>query len=392
MKYNRLLLLLLFSLPVWANQTPEWYWGGFATQVVSATDANHFISSGKEGITAGMHEVGFYSTWRPASNFHLSGQVISRKAGNVDDGSIKLDYLLADFSLSESTAAQYGLRIGKIKIPYGFYNDTRDVSFTRPSIILPQSLYFDQARDLELSADGALFYAHIPISDMRLDIDLLLGQPKKDKNVEFAYLSDDLSGRFIDSLGFMSRAVLLDDSERWKVGLTLGAINLAYRVGAANEFGLTSGDMKIGVAVLGGEYNTENWTFTAEYMMQRVDWSELGGIFSLDPTNDFESYYAQVKYRMSPTVDLIARYDVLYLDTDDRNGLKTQALFGKPAFSQWAKDLTLGVGWQLTSDLSVRMEWHRVFGTAWLPEQDNPDVSATEKNWNLYLMQFGYRF
>jgi len=219
-----------------------------------------------------------------------------------------------------------------------------------------------------------------------------LGIPRKDAHVKYAYLSADHSGKFSDSAGFMSRVVLLDDTERWKLGLTVGGFNLEYQAGPLHELGLTDGAIKIGVAVLGAEYNTERWTFTSEYMYQHVDWAELGGIFSLDGENDFESYYAQAKYRFTPDIDFLIRYDVLYLDTDDRNGLKAQALFSKPAYSQWAKDFTLGVGWQVTPEFSARVEWHRVFGTAWLPEQDNPDVSLTEKNWNLYMMQIGYRF
>jgi hypothetical protein len=39
------------------------------------------------------------------------------------------------------------------------YNTTRDVPFTRPSIILPQSIYFERTRNLTVSADGGEIYA-----------------------------------------------------------------------------------------------------------------------------------------------------------------------------------------------------------------------------------------
>ena len=45
-----------------------------------------------------------------------------------------------------------------MKTPLGLYNDTRDVAFTRPSILLPQSIYFDRTRKLALAADGVHLY------------------------------------------------------------------------------------------------------------------------------------------------------------------------------------------------------------------------------------------
>ena len=45
-----------------------------------------------------------------------------------------------------------------MKNPLGFYNDTRDVPFTRPSILLPQSIYFDRTRKLAIAADGVHLY------------------------------------------------------------------------------------------------------------------------------------------------------------------------------------------------------------------------------------------
>jgi hypothetical protein len=46
------------------------------------------------------------------------------------------------------------MRVGRIKTAYGLYNTTRDVPFTRPSIVLPQSIYFERTRNLTVSADG----------------------------------------------------------------------------------------------------------------------------------------------------------------------------------------------------------------------------------------------
>ena len=85
---------------------------------------------------------------RPLSNLQFSVQGLSRTAGEGSPGNIRLDYGFIDYTFSNQENSQFGIRLGRMKNPLGFYNDTRDVPFTRPSILLPQSIYFDRTRKL----------------------------------------------------------------------------------------------------------------------------------------------------------------------------------------------------------------------------------------------------
>ncbi len=396
MKYIRLLslcCLLCFSGSALAEKNvSEWYFGGFITQGFVSTDSNNFAGNSSEGISSDFREVAAYATWRPLSNMHFSGQIMSRPFGRVDSGTPQLDYFLADYNFLEGGFNEFGVRIGRIKIPYGFYNETRDVSFTRPSIILPQSIYFDQTRKLQLSADGAMLYGHFFISDVRLDLDLIIGNPRQDNQAEYAYFRTDFSGGFGESRGVMSRLMLSNDTEQWKMGVTLGEFDLTYRPGSLKELGLGVGELNIGVVIFSGQYNTEKWSFAAEHMILSVDRSDLGGVFTVNGKNHSESYYLQAVHRFTRNWEFLTRYDVLFLDKNDRAGLKTAQLIGVPAHSIWAKDYTIGLGWQASQNVSFRAEWHHVQGTGWLPAQDNPDVGLIKKNWNMYLLQATYRF
>ena len=95
---------------------------------------------------------------RPLSNLQFSVQGLSRTAGEGSPGNIRLDYGFIDYTFSNQENSQFGIRLGRMKNPLGFYNDTRDVPFTRPSILLPQSIYFDRTRKLAIAADGAHLY------------------------------------------------------------------------------------------------------------------------------------------------------------------------------------------------------------------------------------------
>lgn len=370
----------------------DWDWGGFATQGLSYSDANNFSGNSEHRISTDFRELALYTSLRAGNRVRFAGQLISRQAGKVSDGDPEIDYLLADVSLDNSASYGYGVRAGRLKLPFGFYNDTRDVAFTRPSIILPQSLYLDQARDLQLSADGVQFYGYFPIADLKLDFDLIITHPRLSSNVEYTFLGSDLSGHFATSSTIMSRLILADDAEHWRLGLTFGNYKLEYKPGPLNESGYQQGNIELNMAILGAQYHTEKWSFSGEYWIQSVDWSELQGIRILDEVNILESYYLQASYRFIRDWDFLFRYEELYLDRADRDGSKVNLLFGRPKFKHWAKDFTLGVGWQASPSLSFRGEWHTVTGAAWLSSQDNPVLGDLTKHWNLYLLQASYRF
>lgn len=369
---------------------------GFLTQGYFYTDVNNIYGKSSEGGSWDFRELGINASYRFTPRLRGAVQLMSRRAGAVDDGSPQIDYALLDYRISDDPQAQYGFRLGRLKIPFGFYNETRDVAFTRPTIMLPQSLYFDQARDLELSVDGGILYSYLSLPGGRLDVDLLYGQPKKDSNVEYAYLSYDAPGSFEESEGYMLRAIYSDAMGQVRIGGTLGQFVLGYQPGALPlptppEF--KQGDVKIDVAVLSTQYNTERWTLTGEYMWHRVNWDEIGGVFTPRPETTFESYYLQGQYRLSQEWDLVLRYDALFIDKHDRSGQLNHALFPfKPAHAFYSKDWTVGVGWAPTPAWLFRAEYHRVEGLGWLPEQDNPNPGGLKKNWNIYALQATYRF
>lgn len=212
-RWSLLLALWLGLVSPWLQADSaaarRWQVGGFITQALVSSDANRFAGNSASGVSTQLREIALYASGQPRANLRLAGQVMSRRAGQVDDGQPRIDYLLADLSLASQPHNSYGLRIGRLKSPLGFYNDTRDVAFTRPSIMLPQSVYFDRARNLELSVDGMMFYGHYPLpGNLRLDVDLLGGYTRKDRNVEYAYFWDDLPGYFQRGAGIMGRFIV----------------------------------------------------------------------------------------------------------------------------------------------------------------------------------------
>ena len=131
---------------------------GFASQAFISTSDNNFFGETSGNDNFGFSELGINGLIRPTPELHFAGQLLLRRAGESDDGKVRLDYGLVDYTIISNPMKRLGVRGGRLLNPLGFYNETRDVALTRPSILLPQSIYFDRARDLALSSDGAQVY------------------------------------------------------------------------------------------------------------------------------------------------------------------------------------------------------------------------------------------
>ena len=390
---NVSLLLLLLNMPlVVSADDMDWEFNGFITQGYIWTDDNNFYGPSQSG-SWDFRELGINSAVRIHDQLMLTGQLMSRKAGAVDDGDPSVDYALLDYRFVEKQWGHMGVKLGRIKNPFGFYNATRDVAFTRPSMILPQSLYFDKARNLELSSDGGMLYGVALFDSGRIKSELVVGEPRKDVNVEYAYLNRDWPGSFEGSEGYLWRTEYSSNDYSFIAAATFGNFKLDFEVlGTPAPGAPGNGVVDIDVSALSLQYNFDRWSITGEYFRQDISWGSLGGVYGLDPENESESFYLQVEHRLTPEVSMFLRRDILYIDIDDRDGLKTQALFGRPAHTQYARDWTLGVGWEPNRDWLLRAEWHKVKGTAWLAVQDNPDESQSVENWNMLSLQATYRF
>ena len=83
------------------------------------------------------------------------------------------------------------------------------------------------------------------------------------------------------------------------------------------------------------------------------------------------------------------RYDALFTDRSDRDGSNSSS-----AYSRFAKDITVGLRWNVTPQFMLRAEYHHVNGTAWLSKLDNPDIKEhpLSQHWDLFAIQGSLRF
>ena len=101
-------------------------------------------------------EFGVNITAQPLDRLRLGAQVFARDLGNYDNGRLQLDWIYADYRMSDPL----GIQVGRVKIPYGLYNEVLDVDSARTPVFLAQAGYALRSRDLLISCDGVKAYGY----------------------------------------------------------------------------------------------------------------------------------------------------------------------------------------------------------------------------------------
>lgn len=365
---------------------------GFASQGFIYTSDNNFFGSSEKGGSFDYRELGVNASIRPLPTLQLSAQIVSRTAGEGSKGDIRLDYGFVDYSFVSNETNLLGLRLGRTKNPLGIYNDTRDVPFARPSILLPQSIYFDRTRNLAFSADSIEGYGEnrSDIGDLSFQFGVI-NPIVDDPDTEAGILGGERPGTLAAKTSYIGRVIYERDAGRLRFGLSGAQVNVGYDPAAPFPSDFRAGSIRFSPMILSAQYNAERWSFTSEYALRHFRLKDFG-VPALNLDFSGESYYLQGTYRFNPKWEAVLRYDALYTNKDDRAGSVFNMATGRPAHSRYAKDWTVGLRWNITPSVMLSGEYHRVNGTAWLPLLDNPNPATATQKWDLFALLLSYRF
>ncbi|MGP9684606.1 hypothetical protein [Halomonas sp. AOP25-F1-15] len=386
-------LALVFPSPSQSNEDilDTFQVHGFLSQALIVTDDNNFFgpSSHNEGSLE-FTEVGLNASLRPHQNVLMAAQVLSRRAGgDSGDASPVLDYGLIDYQLISDQKHTLGVQVGRFKNPLGFYNQTRDVAFTRPSILLPQSIYFDRTRSLALSGDGISLYHEARLSAGVIRTQVGIGQAQAGDDLQSALRLENVPGSLDAKQSAIGQIRYEHDGGRIVAALSAAQAKARFDSGTPLQSDVA---FRFRPAILSLQYNEELWSLTGEFALRPT---KLGGVEN-PWVNDVigESWYIQYTRRFASNWQWLARYDSLTNNRDDRRGRSFEESTGGaiPAHTQFADDLTFGLQWTPHPRIMLAGEYHHVDGTGWLPIRDNPDSSQTSRRWNMLLFQLSLRF
>jgi hypothetical protein len=363
---------------------------GFAAQGFVLTDHYDYFGDSQDG-ELDYHEVGGSVAFQLLPNLTASAEVFLREAGTADDDDPRLNFALIDYRFHSSPTFNLGIRAGRVKNPHGFYNETRDVIFTRPSILLPESVYIETQGTSKLlfSADGGQLYGDWAVGDHLLSFastvatDRELDRQEKRLLIELEGIPFDLKiTRFWN-------AMLGDTFGKWRLGYT--HTDIRFRMDTSDDIDIEGNfEVTLDVASLGWE--GEQWAFTAEYMLAANKIKELRfGPDTLHSTNRSDGGYLQAQYRLNPQWTLLARYDANFADRSDRSGRDYASETGERRFAAYAHDFTVGANWKSERHWGIWGEVHFSDGTLNVPALENDDFSE-HRWWTMLMLMAAYRF
>ena len=358
---------------------------GFLSQALVVSDHNNFFGPSSSGAGSLKYtEIGANASLRPHQDVLVAAQVLSRRAGgDGSDARPALDYGIIDYQPLSNQQRTLGLQLGRFKNPFGFYNQTRDVAFTRPGILLPQSIYFDRTRSLGLSADGVSLYTEERLPQGTLRFTGAVGIPTTrdlDRELYPAHLGVDVSG----SSSSIAQILYEHPNGHFTAALSTADVNLDL------EHGPDDGELSFRPWILSLQYDREKWAVTGEFARRKVTSTGIGPVPASDVTG--ESWYVQYSRRFLDDWQWLVRYDSMVSDRDDRSGRAYAAQGRGPAHARYADDITLGLQWQINTRMLVAAEYHHIDGTGWLPLRDQSDPGDTRRHWNMLLLQLSLRF
>lgn len=375
---------------------------GYISQGYMKSDDNNFLANTEDG-TFEFTELGF-NVSREFEKIRIALQVLSRDLGEFGNNEVKLDWALGEYYFKD----YLGLRIGKIKMPMGLYNQGRDVDMLRVPVLLPSSIYDEGSRDIYNTVQGAELYGIYNLSFIgELDYEIFYGST--DVNVDSIYIRGKEEAVAQGVPGSTATINSVDAEYTTGGALRISPFLEGLRLGFSyylaeadlestitSEFlpgGSASLDMhlKFKTMVSSIEYTWNNLTLAAEYCLNKISsTSALVGIGPLpDTTTKTLGWYIQANYRFTEKFSMGIYYSEFYPEKRDKDG-DDQVAIGNPDFYAWQKEIVPTIRFDLSDHFVVKGEVHFVDGAAQVYAYNNPD--AREEDWTLYALKATFSF
>ena len=191
---------------------------GFASQGFVYTGANNWLTMDSSEGSAAFTDFGVNVSSNVTDKLRVGAQLYDRNLGHFGNYHPVLDWAVADYRLK----SWLGVRGGKVKTTRGLYNDSQDLDFLHPFVLLPQSVYPTDLRDSTIAHVGGDVYGDIALKHRLGDLSYTVyaGHRSDSTSSGYPYLLSQFGTHFRSYGGLQYGADL-----RWKTplkGLLIG--------------------------------------------------------------------------------------------------------------------------------------------------------------------------
>jgi hypothetical protein len=365
---------------------------GFVAQGVIDVDGSNFVND-EGGLSLELTEIGLNTSYKFAEDFRFAAQAVYLNGGNRYNEGLRVDYFLMDWNAYSSEKWQMNVFLGRFKNAHWLHSSTRDIPFARPSVILPQGLYFDGFRDIAVGGDGAALKLKYN-NDEYGEFDFNFSRGKSPINSDDAevILSDFAQGNIEHELDSQASIYWRPVFSQWRFGLTLLDSEFNYK-GETLDF-FVDAQFRFQNYTTNAVYEGEKWEFTAEFLQTRF-LTEGFYIPEFHQDNLGQGGSFQARFKFNQELTFIGRYEEFYSDKDDKNGheLEERNLGMVPNYFGFQHDTMIGLSYNFADNVRVNAEYHWMKGAARLNPivLPNPLVNNQER-WEMWAVQLMYWF
>jgi len=380
---------------------------GFVSQGWIQSDNNNFLAETEDG-TAEFNEVGINFQSELSDSLRVGIQFLSRDLGEYGNNEVVIDWAYGDYRLHDAV----GIRAGKLKMPFGLYNETRDLDMLRVPILLPQSVYMEAHREVTSSMWGAEIYGFIPAGSLG---DFSYAAFAGEINV----VPDSGIGRLFEDLGALSSDEIDIDrlhggALQWDTpmpGLKLsatwartelymnGTITDAVALGTGLPV-ITPAEYKVEdleISTYSAEWTIQNLTLVYEHYYLHAHPKHTIFVSEVAPMPDMvsdslwrnEGWYGQISYWFTDSFALSVYHSELYDDWTDKEGENLEDS-GRQDWEGWRKDTAVTARFDLTDYWLLKLEYHKMDGV--LDLNSFSPVDEPVQHWNLYAAKTTFYF
>jgi hypothetical protein len=348
---------------------------GFMSEGAILSTGNNYLAKSKRGSLE-FAEVGLNFTSQLTDRLRVGLQLFTLDLGPQGNYRMRADWFYLDYRWRD----WFGIRAGRVKLPFGLYNETSDIDAARVAILLPQSVYPVSNRDFLLAQTGVEIYGYV---DLRaagaLEYRLYGGTIYVDITANSGVKAIDVP--YVAG----GRAMWETPVPGLRLGGSVQALRLTVQflpMTAAAAAAPASASLSALLGIGSAEFVHDNLTLAAEFAQWRVAVDAADLVFfppGAKRVTVSERRYVSATYHAARWFWPGAYYSLLFPDE------------ATATFSGASQNMTHDFAGSLRFDVNahwlVKLEGHFMHGTAGLDStlNDNRPLDALTRNWAVFL-------
>jgi hypothetical protein len=358
---GRLAFIALAACPALAVHAVDM--GGIAihgslSSTASYSPEYNYIGDTKDSLDLNQTELTVNGTKRFDNGIKLAAQLYAYELAGYSD--LTVDFASLDYSFRQ----EIGVRLGRNKLPGGFYNDVQDIDQVRVFASLPLNFYPRVSRSFGSNYDGVAIYGNISGGKAgNFDYQVYAGGSQP--------LDKDMP--FMKGLG----STKLDPNQLYGASLVWNApvdgLRFGYTFQRLPQIDSKGGpaviDIDYQTQVLSSEYTRGKWVATVEYRHTNLK-TDITNLPVPSSSTSEDHIYGQLTYQAT-----------------DKFGLGVYYCYSDLGATGVVKDAAFATAYAIQPWWLVKGEVHLMDGIGSLGAAGDSNPGATDKTWSYFVLK-----